>query len=202
MKENIQTFKIRPNNLKNSRITKQIYNISVPADQEFIKCIKEELNQLNIQTIIKKTLEDLTSDEMKKIKRYSYLNNLLSVFSKYINHELLLNSKETNIIEGFMSQPIERYMKSLLTQEEKKQISKIQEIYKDLTPEELEMYLKFKYSKENYEKLTILECYTLIKLSEKYHNFKSKEWLEAYEKERIRKANEFSRIRKNIDIYN
>lgn len=130
-----------------------------PDDESF-------LNKLN-----GKSLEQLTTDEIKKYLKIKEQKTMADLFIKYKNKEC--TRKEHDIVYKYMKNSLEDFMKSKLTENELNESCKTLAVFRKKEILELEDYIKDKMS--NYNSLTLVDAYILYEAREIRYNKKTDE---------------------------
>lgn len=130
-----------------------------PDDESF-------LNKLN-----GKSLEQLTTDEIKKYLKIKEQKTMADLFIKYKNKEC--TRKEHDIVYKYMKNSLEDFMKSKLTENELNESCKTLAVFREKEILELEDYIKDKMS--NYNNLTLVDAYILYEVREIRYNKKTDE---------------------------
>ena len=130
-----------------------------PDDESF-------LNKLN-----GKSLEQLTTDEIKKYLKIKEQKTMADLFIKYKNKEC--TRKEHDSVYKYMKNSLEDFMKSKLTENELNESCKTLAVFRKKEILELEDYIKDKMS--NYNNLTLVDAYILYEVREIGYNKKTDE---------------------------
>lgn len=130
-----------------------------PDDESF-------LNKLN-----GKSLEQLTTDEIKKYLKIKEQKTMADLFIKYKNKEC--TRKEHDSVYKYMKNSLEDFMKSKLTEKELNESCKTLAVFREKEILELEDYIKDKMS--NYNSLTLVDAYILYEVREIRYNKKTDE---------------------------
>ena len=130
-----------------------------PDDESF-------LNKLN-----GKSLEQLTTDEIKKYLKIKEQKTMADLFIKYKNKEC--TRKEHDSVYKYMKNSLEDFMKSKLTENELNESCKTLAVFRKKEILELEDYIKDKMS--NYNSLTLVDAYILYEVREIRYNKKTDE---------------------------
>ena len=130
-----------------------------PDDESF-------LNKLNV-----KSLEQLTTDEIKKYLKIKEQKTMADLFIKYKNKEC--TRKEHDSVYKYMKNSLEDFMKSKLTESELNELCKTLAVFREKEILELEDYIKDKMS--NYNSLTLVDAYILYEVREIRYNKKTDE---------------------------
>lgn len=130
-----------------------------PDDESF-------LNKLNV-----KSLEQLTTDEIKKYLKIKEQKTMADLFIKYKNKEC--TRKEHDSVYKYMKNSLEDFMKSKLTENELNESCKTLAVFRKKEILELEDYIKDKMS--NYNNLTLVDAYILYEVREIRYNKKTDE---------------------------
>lgn len=130
-----------------------------PDDESF-------LNKLN-----DKSLEQLTTDEIKKYLKIKEQKTMADLFIKYKNKAC--TRKEHDSVYKYMKNSLEDFMKSKLTENELNESCKTLAVFRKKEILELEDYIKDKMS--NYNSLTLVDAYILYEVREIRYNKKTDE---------------------------
>lgn len=130
-----------------------------PDDESF-------LNKLN-----DKSLEQLTTDEIKKYLKIKEQKTMADLFIKYKNKAC--TRKEHDSVYKYMKNSLEDFMKSKLTENELNESCKTLAVFRKKEILELEDYIKDKMS--NYNSLTLVDAYILYEVREIRYNKKADE---------------------------
>lgn len=130
-----------------------------PDDESF-------LNKLN-----GKSLEQLTTDEIKKYLKIKEQKTMADLFIKYKNKAC--TRKEHDSVYKYMKNSLEDFMKSKLTENELNESCKTLAVFRKKEILELEDYIKDKMS--NYNSLTLVDAYILYEVREIRYNKKTDE---------------------------
>ena len=130
-----------------------------PDDESF-------LNKLN-----GKSLEQLTTDEIKKYLKIKEQKIMAGLFIKYKNKEC--TRKEHDSVYKYMKNSLEDFMKGKLTENELNESCKTLAVFREKEILELEDYIKDKMS--NYNSLTLVDAYILYEVREIRYNKKTDE---------------------------
>ena len=130
-----------------------------PDDESF-------LNKLN-----GKSLEQLTTDEIKKYLKIKEQKTMADLFIKYKNKAC--TRKEHDSVYKYMKNSLEDFMKSKLTENELNESCKTLAVFRKKEIPELEDYIKDKMS--NYNNLTLVDAYILYEVREIRYNKKTDE---------------------------
>lgn len=124
------------------------------------------LNKLN-----GKSLEQITTDEIKRYLKIKEQKIMADLFIKYKNKDC--TKKEHDSVYEYMRNSLKDFMRSKLTEDELNESCKILAVFRKKEIPELEDYIKDKMS--SYNNLTLVDAYILYEVKEIRYNKKTDE---------------------------
>ena len=124
-----------------------------------------KFEQLRIQELNSKNIEELSLDELSEIKKYKYQNRMLELFKKYGTN--VISKKDYMEVYDFMvNQSIYDLMLSKLTLEEIKIAKEKIEFFKGISIDELREKVSIEKNIDIYKDLSMVDSYILHVISE------------------------------------
>ncbi len=143
-------------------------NIDIEIWIKFINHYKEsELDFLD--ECKKKSIDDMSAEELNRYTRLSKQNKIAMLFNKYKERKCTKEEHDA-VRKNIEKHHLETFVASRMTKEEKDSASKFID---NLSKEELEKYIDA--NKDNYESLSVYDAYVLFIAREKLHDINARE---------------------------